>query len=42
MREISNICQLEWVLRNTDGEATGSIKFAGYKSDSKKIFTETN
>ena len=42
VREISNAFQWQCVLRSKDGEITGSSNIAGYKSNSKKICTETN
>ena len=44
VREISNIFQWQCVLCSTNGEVTGSSSssFAGCKSNSKKISTETN
>ena len=39
--DISNIFQWQCVLCSTDGEATGSYNFAGYKTNSKKFCAET-
>ena len=42
VREISNTFQWQCVLCSTDGEVTGSSNLAGCKSNSKKLFSETN
>ena len=43
VQEISNIFQLQWVLRSTDGQITGySSNLGEYKSNSREFCAETN